>query len=188
MEKNIVLENYRKSLNRKYNAVCFDIDGTLTVKNSKIIDDRAIDMIINLLLRKIPIVFITGRGEMGLDDFKNEKVSSSFREVFPCFKGGYAFADLNRILPKYVSDSIKEAMDNFEKKIKGFSRDDTIIAGVETRTSSPVRIERDDSFMSNILGIYPCGEGAGYAGGITTSAIDGIKVAESIIKKYLPFE
>ena len=79
-------------------------------------------------------------------------------------------------------------MDNFEKKIKGFSRDDTIIAGVETRTSSPVRIERDDSFMSNILGIYPCGEGAGYAGGITTSAMDGIKVAESIIKKYLPFE
>ena len=72
MEKNIVLENYRKSLNRKYNAVCFDIDGTLTVKNSKIIDDRAIDMIINLLLRKIPIVFITGRGEMGLDDFKND--------------------------------------------------------------------------------------------------------------------
>ena len=152
-----------------YNA----LDGMLYQKN---IEKKAYEVCEG----KIPVQL--------LDDFKNNKVSSSFREVFPCFKGGYAFADLNRILPKYVSDSIKEAMDNFEKKIKGFSRDDTIIAGVETRTSSPVRIERDDSFMSNILGIYPCGEGAGYAGGITTSAMDGIKVAESIIKKYLPFE
>lgn len=72
MTKNILLENYLKSLNQKYNAVCFDIDGTLTTKNSKIIDDRAIDMIIDLLAKKIPVVFITGRGETGLDDLKKD--------------------------------------------------------------------------------------------------------------------
>ncbi len=72
MDRNIILENYLKSLNRKYNAVCFDIDGTLTSKNSKDIDKRAIDMIVDLLARKIPLVFITGRGETGLNDFKND--------------------------------------------------------------------------------------------------------------------
>lgn len=72
MEKNILFENYRKSLEQKYNAVCFDIDGTLTTKNSKTIDDRAIDMIINLLIKKVPVVFITGRGETGLNDLKND--------------------------------------------------------------------------------------------------------------------
>ena len=67
------------------------------------------------------------------------------------------------------------------KKIKGFDRSDTVFLGVETRTSSPVVIERDDSFESSIKGLYPCGEGAGYAGGITTAAIDGVKVAEEIV-------
>ena len=70
--KNKLYENYLKSLEQKYNAVCFDIDGTLTIKNSKVIDDRAIDMIINLLNKKIPIVFITGRGETGLNDLRND--------------------------------------------------------------------------------------------------------------------
>ena len=78
-------------------------------------------------------------------------------------------------------------MDYFDKKIHGFGNDDSILAGVESRTSSPVRIERDENFVSNILGIYPAGEGAGYSGGITTSAVDGIKVAEKIIQRYKPF-
>ena len=77
-----------------------------------------------------------------------------------------------------------EGIENFGNKIKGFNRDDSILLGVESRTSSPIIIERDESFNSNITGIYPCGEGAGYAGGITTSAIDGIKVFEKIIEKY----
>lgn len=70
MKKDILLINYLKSLEQKYHAVCFDIDGTLTIKDSKTIDDRAIDMIISLLKKKIPVVFITGRGEVGLDDLK----------------------------------------------------------------------------------------------------------------------
>ena len=75
-------------------------------------------------------------------------------------------------------------MAEFDKKIKGFGRDDAIFAGVESRTSSPIQIPRDDNLECEIEGIYPCGEGAGYAGGITSAAMDGIKVAESIIKKY----
>ena len=72
MKRNILFENYLKSLEQKYNAVCFDIDGTLTTEGSKNIDDRAIDMIVNLLVRKIPVVFITGRGETGLEDLKHD--------------------------------------------------------------------------------------------------------------------
>ena len=87
-------------------------------------------------------------------------------------------------MPKFICDNLIEAIDSFENKIKGFSNDDAILSAVETRTSSPIRILRDENYISNIDGIYPCGEGAGYSGGITSSAIDGIKVFESIIKKY----
>ncbi len=117
-------------------------------------------------------------------DFVEEKVSTSFKNVNPNFKGDYEFADLNKILPKFITENIKDAMNNFDKKIKGFVNDDTILAAPESRTSSPVKIIRDDIFQSNIKGIYPCGEGAGYAGGITTSAMDGIKVAEAIMTIY----
>ena len=79
---------------------------------------------------------------------------------------------------------MKEGIDYFDTKLKGFNRGDSIVAGVESRTSSPVRIERCENLESSIFGIYPCGEGAGYAGGITTSAMDGVKVFLEIIKKY----
>ena len=79
---------------------------------------------------------------------------------------------------------VTEAIEHFATKIKGFNDDNIVVAACESRTSSPVRIERDENFESNIKGIYPCGEGAGYAGGITTSAMDGIKVAEAIMTKY----
>ena len=82
------------------------------------------------------------------------------------------------------TNHLEKRTDNFDNKLKGFARADAIIAGVESRTSSPIRIERDSNLCSNILGIYPIGEGAGYAGGITTSAIDGIKVAETFANKY----
>ena len=77
-------------------------------------------------------------------------------------------------------------MHQFERKIHGFADPDTLISGVETRTSSPVRIHRGDDFESEIGKLYPCGEGAGYAGGITSAAMDGIKVAEAVIRKYDP--
>lgn len=117
-------------------------------------------------------------------DFKDNKKSDSFGSVNPVFKGSYTLANINEILPKYITESIIEGMESFNKKIKGFASNDTIIAAVESRSSSPVRIIRNSEYVSNIEGIYPSGEGAGYAGGITSSAIDGIKVAEAIMKKH----
>jgi len=114
-------------------------------------------------------------------DYKDNKISAKFGNINPIFKGLYSFSNINNIFPKYINDSLKEAIDYFDTKIKGFSCDDTIIAAVEARTSSPIRIVRNELLESNIKGIYPCGEGAGYAGGITSASIDGIKVAEMII-------
>ena len=79
-------------------------------------------------------------------------------------------------------------MHQFDHKIHGFARPDTIISGVETRTSSPVRIQRNEQFESEIRNLFPCGEGAGYAGGITSAAMDGMKVAEEIIRRYEPMD
>ena len=87
---------------------------------------------------------------------------------------------MREILPGEVADSIEEGITAFEKKINGYSRDDTLLLGIESRTSSPVKIVRDDTMQSNIKGLYPCGEGAGYAGGITSAAMDGIKIAIKI--------
>ena len=117
-------------------------------------------------------------------DFKEDRVSTKLGEVIPNTKGEYDFANLRSLFSDSINNSIIEGIESFDKKIKGFGRDDAILSGVESRTSSPIIIKRDDEFESNISGIYPCGEGAGYAGGITTAAIDGIKVAEAIIKKY----
>lgn len=117
-------------------------------------------------------------------DFKDNKESDTFNSVIPEFKGIATFSNLNEVLPKEISSSIKEAMEYFDKKIKGFGGDDTIMAAIEARTSSPIRIVRDDNMESNIKGIYPAGEGAGYAGGITTAAVDGIKVSEEILSIY----
>ncbi len=114
-------------------------------------------------------------------DYKKGQVSSEFAKFKPVNKGFYAFADLNEIFPEYINESIKEAIGNFGRKIKGFDRDDAILTGVEARTSSPIRIVRNEEMASNIKGLYFSGEGAGYAGGIMSAAIDGIKIAESII-------
>ena len=117
-------------------------------------------------------------------DFLHNEKSTTFKSVKPEFKGEYAFANLNELLPEFLNNAIKEGIISFGKKIKGFNDVDSVLAGVESRTSSPVKMYRDEEFVSNIKGIYPSGEGAGYSGGITSSAIDGIKVAEAIIKKY----
>lgn len=122
-----------------------------------------------------------------LKDFKNKTASVSFGETEPMIKGRFAMADLSSILPQYIYDSIVEGMDIFAGKIKGFNRDDTVLAGIESRTSSPVRILRGEDYQSNIKGIYPCGEGAGYAGGITSAAMDGIRVFDKISAKLKPF-
>ena len=114
-------------------------------------------------------------------DFKDNVKTKELGSVKPNTKGAYKLSNLRKVLPDYISNSIIEGMTEFGKKIKGFDNPDTVLLGVETRTSSPVIIERDDNLTSTIEGLYPCGEGAGYAGGITTAAIDGVKVAEKIV-------
>ena len=120
-----------------------------------------------------------------LADFMNGRATAAFDLQQPNTKGQCVPADLHAMLPDFVSESITQAMPHFGRIIKGFDADDTLLLGLESRTSSPVRLLRDDSLQSqNMAGIYPCGEGAGYAGGITSAAVDGIKVYEEIILKY----
>ncbi len=118
-------------------------------------------------------------------DFKENKLGSEYRKIKPIMKGAYSFGKINNILPKDIIKSLIEGIDYFDTKIKGFGRDDAIIAAVEARTSSPIRILRNEEFLCNIEGIYPAGEGAGYSGGITSSAVDGLKIAEQIAKIYI---
>ncbi len=120
-------------------------------------------------------------------DFKEHRKSMKFGEVMPQMKGAYVLADVRSILPKVIGDSIEEGVTAFGRKIKGFDRPDALLSGIESRTSSPVRIVRDKQGCANIEGIYPCGEGAGYAGGITSAAMDGIKIAEFICEKFKNF-
>lgn len=101
-------------------------------------------------------------------------------------KGLFAFADVTEIFPKAISKAIVDGMETFDHTIPGFAKENPILCGVESRTSAPVRILRDELYQANIRGIYPCGEGAGYAGGITSAAMDGMKVAESIIVQFCP--
>lgn len=122
------------------------------------------------------------------EDYQNHKPSTRLKDVEPCIKGACVPGDVRSIFPKEIGDSIEEGVLAFGKKIKGFDRPDAVLSGVESRTSSPVRIVRDkDSLEANYEGIYPCGEGAGYAGGITSAAMDGIKVAEAVSKKFRNF-
>ncbi|WP_366509125.1 FAD-dependent protein, partial [Ruminococcus sp.] len=98
-------------------------------------------------------------------------------------KGKWKKSDLTNIYPEFINNSFVEGMLNFDNTIKNYASVNPLIAGIEARSSSPIKILRNETFESNIKGIYPCGEGAGYAGGIVSAAIDGIKVAESIINK-----
>ena len=118
-----------------------------------------------------------------VEDFINNRKSTNIGSIIPSYKPGYTLCNLNDILPNFVSKTLKEGILSFDHKIKGFANPDAILTGVETRSSSPITIPRNEDLMSNIDYIYPCGEGAGYAGGITSAAVDGIKVAISIIEK-----
>lgn len=119
-------------------------------------------------------------------DFLRNRESFTLGKVTPNIKGSYHFANLVPCLPENITEALKEGILAFDRKINGFADEEAILSGVESRTSSPVRIQRDEFFESNRKGIYPCGEGAGYAGGITSAAIDGIKVFEAIAGQYKP--
>lgn len=116
-----------------------------------------------------------------VEDFILNRKSTFIGKVQPTYKPGVTLSNLNQILPDFVSKTLKEGIKYFDTKLNGFADPDSILTGLETRSSSPVRILRDENLVSNIDGIYPCGEGAGYAGGIMSAAVDGIKCAISII-------
>jgi uncharacterized FAD-dependent dehydrogenase len=114
-------------------------------------------------------------------DFIAGHTSTEFGKVIPSYKPGVHLTDLAQALPDFVIEAMREALPAFDKKIKGFAMHDAVLTGVETRTSSPLRITRGNNYQSlNIKGLYPAGEGAGYAGGILSAGVDGIKVAEAL--------
>ena len=116
-----------------------------------------------------------------MGDFLAGRPSSALAEVTPSYQPGVTLVDLAQALPAFAVAAIREAIPAFERQIKGFAMADAVLTGIETRTSSPICIRRGDDFQSvNTRGLYPAGEGAGYAGGILSAGIDGIKVAEAV--------
>ena len=105
-------------------------------------------------------------------------------KVVPTYPLGVTESDMAQLFPQHITDCLKEAMPVLNRKLNGFAAKDSIITGVETRTSSPVRITRGENFQSNVRGLFPCGEGAGYAGGIMSAAVDGVRVAQQICREY----
>ena len=131
--------------------------------------------------------FVAGGGDyrapiIRVGDFLNNKISTQLGEVTPSYLPGTEFASMDDILPPFVTDSLREAIPLIDRRLHGFNHPDAILTAVESRSSSPIRITRDENMQSvSLKGLYPCGEGAGYAGGIVSAAVDGIKVAEKII-------
>jgi uncharacterized FAD-dependent dehydrogenase len=116
-------------------------------------------------------------------DFLEGKASTGAGRVEPTYRPGVVWCDLNQVLPGKISRSLKEAIPQLEQNLAGFSDPDAVLTAPETRSSSPVRILRGENRQSELKGFYPCGEGAGYAGGIMSAAVDGIMTAEAVIKQ-----
>ena len=135
--------------------------------------------------------YLTGGGTYAapiqlVGDFLQDRESSRFGEVSPTYAAGTTFADLRAVLPQPITSALKTAIVDMDRRLKGFANPDAILTATETRTSSPVRIERDETLQSvGMKGLYPCGEGAGYAGGITSSAADGLRVATAVFQNFL---
>jgi uncharacterized FAD-dependent dehydrogenase len=135
--------------------------------------------------------FVAGGGTYAapaqrVGDFLAGRASTSLGKVIPSYKPGVFPTDLSSCLPNYAIVAIREALKKFGRQIKGFDMPDAVLTGVETRTSSPIRINRDEHYQSlNTRGLYPAGEGAGYAGGILSAGVDGIKVAEAVARSML---
>lgn len=150
----------------------FDKSNPLSgIEYQRKIESKAFELADGKIPQQLYQDYILGKNTLSYGDFSSEA------------KGNTGFALLSDIFSQEIRQSIIDAIASFGNKIKGFDRPDAILSGVESRTSSPVRIPRDELFESNIKGLYPCGEGAGYAGGITSAAMDGLKVAEAIIAR-----
>ena len=138
------------------------------------------------------LAFLEGNGAIPVqrfDDFCQNRRTEKFGKIYPAIKGKYCMGNLRNVLPKELSQELIEGIHGFARQIPDFDRGDALLSGVESRTSSPVRLERDEQFFSRgISGLYPCGEGAGYAGGITSAAMDGLRIFEAIIREYAPLE
>lgn len=120
-------------------------------------------------------------------DFLKDRRSTKLGRVMPSYRPGYEFRELSKCLPSYIIDALKIGINNFDSKIKGYGASDSVLTGIETRTSAPVKIIRNEFLESiSLKGLYPVGEGSGYAGGIISSAIDGVKVAECIMREFSP--
>lgn len=118
------------------------------------------------------------------EDYRAGRMSRQLGEIEPQMRGRWAFGNLREVIPEKLNLALLEAMEGFGQMIRGFDRPDALFAGIESRTSSPVRIWRNEEMESKVRGLYPCGEGAGYAGGITSAAMDGVKVAEAIVRRF----
>lgn len=135
--------------------------------------------------------FVLGGGDYRapvqlVGDFMKGIASIGCGSTLPTYPRKVAFTDLSECLPQYVIKTMQEAIADFDKKIQGFADEDAVMTGVETRSSSPVRIIRDENHISSVDGLYPTGEGAGYAGGIVSAAVDGLRVAEAIVRRFKP--
>ncbi|MBU4555654.1 MAG: FAD-binding protein [Actinobacteria bacterium] len=119
-----------------------------------------------------------------LSDFLQGVGSSAGGGVEPTYPRGVRYTDLSGCLPEFAVGALREAVPVFDRRLRGFAAADAVLTGVETRSSSPVRVLRDEAWQSNLRGVYPCGEGAGYAGGIMTSAVDGMRCAEAVLTRY----
>lgn len=117
-----------------------------------------------------------------VDDFLNDRPSQKLGSVFPTCPTGVVMGDIARILPEKVIRTMREALPQMDRKIRGFAMPEAVLTAPESRSSSPVRLLRDEFYQSNVRGLYPCGEGAGYAGGIVSAAVDGIRVAEAVLQ------
>ena len=118
-------------------------------------------------------------------DFLAGRASRALGEVKPSM-GEVVLADLKHCLPDFVIETLREAIPELDQKLRGFASPDAVLTGVETRSSSPIRILRDRNFECVLKGLYPAGEGAGYAGGIISAAVDGIRVAEAVAARFAP--
>ena len=114
-------------------------------------------------------------------DFLQGRPSTHVGAIRPTYQPGVTWTDLRDCLPQYVTDTLREALPLLDRKVHGFAHPEAVLTGVETRSSSPVKILRDEGYQCALRGIFPCGEGCGYAGGIMSAAVDGIRVAEAVV-------
>ena len=117
-----------------------------------------------------------------MGDFLQKRPSKAGGAIRPTYRPGVTWTDVGLCLPDYVADTLRGALPVLDRKVHGFACPEAVLTGIETRSSSPLRILRDDTFQASVRGIFPCGEGCGYAGGIMSAAVDGIRVAEAVAK------